>query len=170
MAAKFKRNDVVYFTSKNEMPSHQYPIKGSLYEMSGLVLNVDNNNVVKVLWSGGEEYSYYVTSLTHKHRIKMFLRHVYDDVKEDINNLKSKISGYILYRRFKVDDVICLKHPTSRLSTCDAGTIERKCFPNLVVYWGTNGVDFTYQSFNSIEHYTGLDPNKSFEVYKRSIS
>ena len=168
MVSKFKKNDVVYFTDKSETPSLQYPVKSSSFKVTGSVLNVDNV-IVRVLWSTGVAYNYYESSLSHKHGVIMFLRYLYDGIKEDLTNIKSKISYYRLYRSFKKGNMVCLKQSTVKISVCDVGVIIGKCYPNLVIRWEIDSLGYTcHFGAVAIEHYAGLDPNRSFELYKRN--
>jgi hypothetical protein len=166
MPDKFKKGDVVYFKHKGYTPSWEYPIKGTKYGALGLITKIEYS-INTVLWAYGHEYEYTDDVLRHKHRIIMFVRYLLDHVKDAASDVRNEISTYLKYRKFKKGDTVCLRQSTDSRSTCEIGVIDRKSFPAIVVEWPTNS---SYESILTIEHCSGIDPNRLFQSYKRNIS
>lgn len=167
---KYRKNDIVYFTDKYFSPKPEFPRKGSLHESLGRITEVQNSNVVKVEWDNGLESIYYKNMLRHKYRIRVFFRSIKDTIKYMFNEFKDMFSTYRMYRRFKKNDLVCLKHSTERLSSCVIGRIDKKHYPQVAVHWNTLNINYSYELITDIEHYSGLNPNKLFQQYKMGIS
>ena len=165
MPEKFKENDVVYFKEKRYHASPQYPVKGTEYESLGVVEKIVFG-IITVEWDSGVTYEYNDHLLRHKHRIIKFIRYLFDDIMEIGVEIRKEMSTYLQYRKFKKGDIVCLKQPTSSISTCDIGKIYRKSYPHIMINWS---VGDTYLTASDIEHYNPVDPNRLFKSYKRNM-
>jgi len=169
MINKFKEGDIVFFIEKTYPASQQYPLKNTAWEDTGVVNSVANYEIV-ITWNSGLESTYYKSSIRHKYRVRMFFRYLFDILKEPFLTAGSKLSGYKLYRRFKKGDIVCLKHSAGLISSCEFGRIIWKNYPTIVIQWENTNLRQSYKLAKEIEYYTGGDPNKLFESYKRNVA
>jgi len=169
MANRFKKGDIVFFIDKSFPACQQYPRKGTVCEKMGVITRIVDS-VVGVEWDSGLEYTYYEASIRHKHRVKVIFRYIFDVIKEQLQDFRSEIAVYRMYRRFKKGDIVCLKYSSPRISTCEIGRIVKKSYSMLTIQWENIDLGRSYELAGDVEHCTGIDPNKLFKSYKKGIS
>lgn len=170
MISKFKEGDIVFFIEKTYPASQHYPLKDSSWEETGVIIRVINDYEVAITWDSGLKYTYPKRLIGHKYRVRMAFRCLFDVLKEPFLITGSKLLNYRMSRRFKKGDIVCLKHSAGLISSCEFGRIAWKDYPTIVIQWENTNLGQSYKLAKEIEHYTGGDPNKLFESYKRNVA